>query len=177
MIHSLPDMINAGIDSLKIEGRVKGIYYVATVIRSYRMALDEYYKDPENYKFNEKYLDEIKKASYRDFTTGFFEGKPREDAQVYATSSYIRGYDFLGVVLDYDEESKMATIEQRNRMFVGDEIEVFGPKIEHFNQKIEVMTDDKDNPIDVAPHAQQIIKIKMDNPVSKYFMLRKPQED
>lgn len=177
MIHSLPDMINAGIDSLKIEGRVKGIYYVATVIRSYRMALDEYYKDPENYKFNEKYLDEIKKASYRDFTTGFFEGKPREDAQVYATSSYIRGYDFLGVVLDYDEESKMATIEQRNRMFVGDEIEVFGPKIEHFNQKIEVMTDDKDNPIDVAPHAQQIIKIKMDNPVSKYFMLRKPQVD
>lgn len=177
MIHSLPDMINAGIDSLKIEGRVKGIYYVATVIRSYRMALDEYYKDPENYKFNEKYLDEIKKASYRDFTTGFFEGKPREDAQVYATSSYIRGYDFLGVVLDYDEESKMATIEQRNRMFVGDEIEVFGPKIEHFNQKIEVMTDDKDNPIDVAPHAQQIIKIKMDKPVSKYFMLRKPQED
>ena len=177
MIEYIKELIEAGINSFKIEGRVKSAYYVASVVRSYRMAIDEYYKDPENYVYQEKWLNEIKKASYRDFTTGFFEGKPREDAQVYATSSYIRGYDFLGVVLDYDEESKMATIEQRNRMFVGDEIEVFGPKIEHFNQKIEVMTDDKDNPIDVAPHAQQIIKIKMDKPVSKYFMLRKPQED
>ena len=177
MIQNIPEMIEAGINSLKIEGRVKGIYYVATVLRSYRMALDEYYKDPENYKFDEKYLEEIKKASYRDFTTGFFFGKPKDDAQVYATNSYIRGYDFLGMVLDYDEETQMATIEQRNRMFVGDEIEVFGPGKKHFTQKISIMLDEKGNPIEVAPHAQQIIKIKMDRPVSEYFMLRKPQED
>lgn len=177
MIQNIPEMIEAGINSLKIEGRVKGIYYVATVLRSYRMALDEYYKDSENYKFDEKYLEEIKKASYRDFTTGFFFGKPKDDAQVYATNSYIRGYDFLGMVLDYDEETQMATIEQRNRMFVGDEIEVFGPGKKHFTQKISIMLDEKGDPIEVAPHAQQIIKIKMDRPVSEYFMLRKPQED
>lgn len=176
MIQNIPEMIEAGINSLKIEGRVKGIYYVATVLRSYRMALDEYYKDSENYKFDEKYLEEIKKASYRDFTTGFFFGKPKDDAQVYATNSYIRGYDFLGMVLDYDEETQMATIEQRNRMFVGDEIEVFGPGKKHFTQKISIMLDEKGDPIEVAPHAQQIIKIKMDRPVSEYFMLRKPQE-
>lgn len=177
MIQNLPDMINAGINSLKIEGRVKGIYYVATIIRSYRMALDEYYKDPENYSFDETYLDEIKKASYRDFTTGFFYGKPENDAQVYTTSSYIRGYDFLGMVLDYDEETKLATVEQRNRMFVGDEIEVFGPGEKHFTQTINLMLDEKGNEIEVAPHAQQIIKIKMDKPVSKYFMLRKPADE
>ena len=176
MIQNIPEMIEAGINSLKIEGRVKGIYYVATVLRSYRMALDEYYKDSENYKFDEKYLEEIKKASYRDFTTGFFFGKPKDDAQVYATNSYIRGYDFLGMVLDYDEETQMATIEQRNRMFVGDEIEVFGPGKKHFTQKISIMLDEKGDPIEVAPHAQQIIEIKMDRPVSEYFMLRKPQE-
>lgn len=174
MIQNLPDMIDAGIDSLKVEGRVKGIYYVATVLRSYRMALDEYYADPENYEFDEKYLEEIKKASYRDFTTGFFFGKPKDDAQVYTTSSYIRGYDFLGIVLDYDEETGFATVEQRNRMFVGDEIEVFGPKEKHFTQVIEEMYNDKGEAIDVAPHAQMIVRIKMDKPVSEYFMLRKP---
>lgn len=177
MIQNLPDMIDAGINSLKIEGRVKGIYYVATIIRSYRMALDEYYKDPENYSFDETYLNEIKKASYRDFTTGFFYGKPENDAQVYTTSSYIRGYDFLGMVLDYDEETKLATVEQRNRMFVGDEIEVFGPGEKHFTQTINLMLDEKGNEIEVAPHAQQIIKIEMDKPVSKYFMLRKPADE
>ncbi len=81
------------------------------------------------------------------------------------------------MVLDYDEETQMATIEQRNRMFVGDEIEVFGPGEKHFTQKINIMLDEKGNPIEVAPHAQQIIEIKMDRPVSEYFMLRKPQED
>lgn len=177
MIAHLPDMIEAGIDSLKIEGRMKGIYYVATVLRSYRMALDEYYKDPENYKFDEKYLDEIKKASHRDFTTGFFYEQPREDAQVYTSNSYIRGYDFLGIVLDYDEDTGYATIEQRNRMFVGDEIEVFGPRTEHFTQVIKEMYNEEGEAIDVAPHAQMIIKIKMDKPVSEYFMLRKPVEE
>lgn len=177
MIAHLPDMIEAGIDSLKIEGRMKGIYYVATVLRSYRMALDEYYKDPENYKFDEKYLDEIKKASHRDFTTGFFYEQPREDAQVYTSNSYIRGYDFSGIVLDYDEDTGYATIEQRNRMFVGDEIEVFGPRTEHFTQVIKEMYNEEGEAIDVAPHAQMIIKIKMDKPVSEYFMLRKPVEE
>lgn len=177
MIENLPDMLDAGIYSLKVEGRVKSQYYVATVLRSYRMALDAYYADPENYKFNPALLDEIKKASHRDFTTGFFYGKPTTDAQIYANNSYIRGYDFLGMVLDYDPETKLATIEQRNRMFIGDEIEVFGPGVDYFTQKIEYMENDKGEEIEVAPHAQQIIKMKMDQPVEKYFLLRKELED
>ena len=117
MLPHIPDLVEAGINSFKIEGRVKSSYYVATVIRSYRMALDAYYEDPDKYEFKEEWLDEIKKASHRDFTTGFFFGKPTEEAQVYDSSSYIRTYNFVGLVLDYDEESKIATIEQRNRMF------------------------------------------------------------
>ena len=177
MIEYIPDLIKAGINSFKIEGRVKSSFYVATVIRSYRMAIDDYYKDPENYKFNEEYLAEIKKASHRDFTTGFYFGKPTEEAQVYESSTYIRGYDFVGMVLDYDEETKIATVEQRNRMFVGDEIEVFGPKEKYFTQKIEMMWDDKGQEIEVAPHPQQIVKMKMKYPVREYFLMRKSKED
>ncbi len=177
MIDHIPDLVKAGIKSFKIEGRVKSAYYVATVIRAYRMAIDEYYKDPENYVFDEKWMKEIKKASHRDFTKGFYFGKPTDEAQVYNTSSYIRGYDFLGLVLDYDEESQIATIEQRNRMFVGEEIEVFGPGKDFFTQKIEKMWDSEANPIEVAPHAQQIIKIKMDQKVAKMDIIRKEVED
>lgn len=177
MIENLPDMLNAGIYSLKIEGRVKSQYYVATVLRSYRMALDAYYKDPENYKFDSALLDEIKKASHRDFTTGFFYGRPTTDAQIYSNNSYIRGYDFLGMVLDYDEETMMATIEQRNRMFVGDEIEVFGPGVDYFTQKIEYMENHKGEEIDVAPHAKQILKMKMAQPVEQFYLLRKELDE
>lgn len=177
MIEYIPQMIRAGINSFKIEGRVKSLYYVATVIRSYRMAIDQYYEDPDNYKFNENYLNEIKKASHRDFTTGFFFGKPTEEAQVYESSTYIRGYDFLGMILDYDLETKIATVEQRNRMFVGDEIEVFGPGKKHFTQKIRKMWDDHGDEIEVAPHPQQIIKMKMDHPVSKYHLIRKTKRE
>lgn len=173
MIQYIPELINAGINSFKIEGRVKSLYYVATVIRSYRMAIDEYYQDPDNYKFKEEYLDEIKKASHRDFTSGFYFGKPTEEAQVYESSTYIRGYNFLGMILDYDQETKLATVEQRNRMFVGDEIEVFGPAKKHFTQKIEKMWNEDGEEIDVAPHPQQIITMKMDHPVSKYHLIRK----
>ncbi|NLN14725.1 MAG: U32 family peptidase [Tissierellia bacterium] len=173
MIEHIPDLIEAGINSFKIEGRVKSSYYVATVIRSYRMAIDAYYADPENYRFDEQWLEEIKKVSHRDFTTGFFFGKPDSEAQVYETSSYIRGYDFIGMVLDYDEESQIATVEQRNRFYQGDEIEVFGPGVEHFTQKIDKLWDEEGNEIDVAPHPQQIVKMKMDKPVDKYYLIRK----
>lgn len=177
MIEHIPQLVNAGIRSFKIEGRVKSAYYVATVVRSYRMAIDEYFKDPHNYSFKKEWMDEIKKASHRDFTTGFYFGKPTEEDQVYGSSSYIRGYDFVGLVLDYDEKTGLATIEQRNRMFIGDEIEVFGPNKVHFTQRIENMWDEEGNEIDVAPHPQQIIKIKMDRPVEAWDILRKAREE
>lgn len=177
MIKFIPELVKSGIKSFKIEGRVKSSYYVATVIRAYRMAIDEYYKDPENYKMDEDLLKEIRKASHRDFTTGFYLGKPTSDAQVYDTSSYLRGYDFTGLILDYDEKTKIATVEQRNRMFVGDEIEVFGPNKKHFTQVIQQMWDKNMDKIDVAPHPQQEIKILMDYPVQAMDMMRKERED
>lgn len=177
MIEHIPELVKSGIYSFKIEGRVKSSYYVATVIRSYRMAIDSYLQDPDNYVYNEKWLEEIKKVSHRDFTKGFYFEKPTSEAQVYTTSSYIRGYDFVGMVLDYDKETQMATIEQRNRLFKGDEIEIFGPGKDYFTQKIEKMWDEADNEIEVAPHAQQIIKMKVDQEVEKYYLLRKGREE
>lgn len=173
MLEHIPQLINSGITSFKIEGRVKSVYYVATVIRAYRMAIDEYYKDPENYSFDEKWLEELKKVSHRGFTTGFYFGKPDKKAQVYDTSSYIRGYDFVGMILDYDKETAMATIEQRNRMQVGEKIEIFGPSVDFFSQKIETMWDDEGKEIDAAPHPQQIIKMKMKKPVKPFYLIRR----
>ncbi len=177
MIEHIPELINSGIASFKIEGRMKSPYYVATVVRAYRMAIDEYLTDPTNYKFNPKWSEEIKKASHRDHTTGFYFGKPSGNEQLYTSSSYIRTYDFLGVVLDYDSDTGIATVEQRNRIFADDEIEVFGPNKEHFNQLVEKMWDKDDKEIGVAPHAQQIIKIKMDKPVEAWDIIRKPREE
>ncbi|WP_036728485.1 peptidase U32 family protein [Peptoniphilus mikwangii] len=176
MIEHIDDLIESGVVSLKIEGRVKSEYYLATVIRSYRMAIDSYYENPEKYVFDKSLLDEIKKVSHRDFTTGFFYGKANEDSQVYKTNSYIRGYDFVGIVLDYDKNSKIATIEQRNRIFKGEEIEIFGPSVKFFKQKIDYMTDENDIPIEVANKAKQIFKIKVDRDVKKDFMLRRKNE-
>jgi putative protease len=176
MIEHLPQVIGSGIMSLKIEGRVKSSYYVATVIRSYRMALDAYLKDPENYQYNPAWLDEIRKVSHRDFTTGFFFKKPGTEDHVYTHSSYIRGYDFVGMVLDYDKETGLATVEQRNRMFLGDEIEIFGPGKDYFVQKIQDMWDNEGNEIEVAPHPQQIIKIKTDHEVQRFDLIRKGKE-
>lgn len=177
MIEHLPSVIEAGISSLKIEGRVKSSYYVATVVRAYRIALDEYLKDKENYKYKKEWMDEIRKVSHRDFTSGFFFGNPQEEGQIYETSSYLRGYDFVGMVLDYDKDKKLATVEQRNRIFKGDKLEFFGPNKDFFIQEIKEMWDDKDNKIDVAPHAQQIIKIRVDKDVSRYDLIRKERED
>ncbi|WP_432401068.1 peptidase U32 family protein [Wukongibacter sp. M2B1] len=177
MIEHIPELLNCGLYSLKIEGRMKSIYYVANTVRVYRKAIDEYIKDPENYKFNPEWIEELSKVSHRKFTSGFYLNKPNEDDQLYSTSSYIREYDFLGVVLDYDRESGMALVEQRNRMFKGDEIEIIGPDYKGFKQKIEKLLNDKNEEIDVAPHAQQKIKIHMDNPVEKYYILRRKRED
>jgi len=177
MIEYIPELLNCGLYSLKIEGRMKSIYYVANTVRVYRKAIDEYIKDPENYELNAKWIEELSKVSHRKFTSGFYLNKPSEDDQLYSTSSYIREYDFLGIVLDYDKESGMALVEQRNRMFKGDEIEIIGPDYKGFKQEIKKMLNDKDEEIDVAPHAQQKIKIYMDNPVEKYYILRRKRED
>lgn len=177
MIKHIPEVINAGVKSLKIEGRMKSSYYVANIIRSYRMAIDSYLVNPEKFNFDDKWLDEIKKASYRDFTTGFYFNKPTEEDQLYGSSSYIRSYDFVGLILDYDEKTKIATVQQRNRIFDNDTIEIFGPNKDFFVQTINGIWDENNNSIDVAPHAKQIFKIKVDRPVEKLDMIRKAREE
>lgn len=176
MIEHIPDLVKAGISSAKIEGRMKSAFYVATVVGVYRKAIDKYYEDPENYQFDPAWLTELKKVSHRDFTTGFYYGKADNEAQNYETSAYTREYDFIGKVIDFDEETMIATVEQRNKMVIGDDIEVFGPYTDFWEQKLDYLKDEDGNDLESAPHPQQILKIKMANPVSKNFMLRKRKE-
>ena len=172
MIEYIPQLVKSGINSFKIEGRVKNELYVATVIKAYRQAIDAYYADPEGYKFDESLLDELKKVSYREYTTGFFNDRPTGDEQVYGSSTYIQDYTIVGVVKAYDKDTGVATIEQRNRFFKGDEIEVLSPDIPNFAFTVNEMTDGDGNEIDVAPHAQMTVKIKIEHPVGEYTILR-----
>ena len=176
MIEYLPLLIEAGISALKIEGRMKSSYYVATVAKAYRHLIDSYFSEPKEDFGAEKWLDEIKKVSHRYFTTGFFFAKPGGDEQRYNSSAYIKTYDFAGLILDYNASNQMATIEQKNRVFAGDEIEVFGPDGDFFTQKIEKMWDEDGEEIEVAPHAKQIIRIKMTKPVKPWYIIRKFNE-
>ena len=174
MIEYVPELINCGITSFKIEGRMKTAYYVATTVRAYRMAIDAYYEDPENWKFNPIWLEELKKGSHRDYCTGFYFDKPDENAHNYESASYIRNYDFVGIVREYDAENDLYIVEQRNKMYVKDKVEVIGPFKETTFANILEMYDENGNPIESAPHARQIIKQKLDIKVGKDYMLRKP---
>lgn len=172
-IRHIPELVQSGIASLKIEGRVKTSYYVATVVGAYRREIDRYFADPENYVFNEAEYEELCKVSHRPYTTGFYFGKPDENSQVYTSSSYIRDYDLVGIVQSYDAETGIATVSQRNRFFKGDEVEIIQPMNPFFTQTIDNMTDENGNEIDVANHAEQIVHFKSVQPVCEGAMIRK----
>ena len=174
MIEHIPQLIEAGIGSAKIEGRMKSIFYVATIVSAYRRAIDAYYADPENYEFDPQWMAELKKVSHREFTTGFYFDKPTNKDQNYQTSAYTRDYSFVGLVKSYDEATGYAIVEQRNKMSIGEEIEVFGPYTDFYKQTLTEMYDyETGEPVESAPHPQQVLKIKMDKPVKPDFMLRK----
>lgn len=173
MIEHIPELLASGVTSLKIEGRMKSSYYVATVVKAYREALDAYFADPEGYRTDPQWLEDISKASHREFTTGFYLGKPTGKDQIYTSSSYVREYDFVGLVTAYDAETGVATVEQRNRMFVGDEIEVVRPQGPFFTQKIGWMRNAEGESIEVAPHPQMTVTMPMEQPVALYTMLRR----
>ncbi len=172
-IEHIPELINSGITSLKIEGRVKTAFYAATVVGAYRREIDRYFDDPENYKFNPEEMTELRKVSHRPYTTGFYFGRPDSDAQVYETSSYIRDYELTAIVLDYDKETGRITVSQRNRFFEGDEIEIMQPGKSYITITAEDMRDEKGQPITVAPHAQQIVSMKAPEEICVGAMLRK----
>lgn len=174
MIEHIDDLIEAGVDSFKVEGRMKTEYYVCNVIRAYRSAIDDYFEDPEKYRNSfDKYLEMIKKASYRDFTTGFFYDKPTEQDQNYETASYIRDYDYTAMVLDWNKETKTATIMQKNKFLLGEKLEMLTKDGREFEFVVSDLKDEKGNPVEDAPHPEQILTIHMEEPVSKYDMIRK----
>lgn len=169
----LPDVIESGVNSLKIEGRMKSVHYAASVVKAYREAIDSYFADPDGFAVRKEWLEELDKVSHRAYTTGFYYGRPTEKDQIYGTSSYTQTSDFVGLVLDYDAETGFATVEQRNNMKAGQEIEIFQPKLSGYRQILQEMYDDAGEAIEVAPHPQQVVKIRMDKPVEPYAILRR----
>jgi len=177
MIEHISDLIEVGLDSVKIEGRMKTSYYVATVVKAYRQEIDSYIKDPQNYSPNPKNIEEIMKASHRPFTTGFYYGKPTGQDHEYNNSRYIRTYDFIGMVLDYDSEKNMALIEQRNSFKVGETIEIMRPDGDSLEYTIKEMYDEEGQSINIAPHPQQKVYLPMEIPLNRYSMLRRRSKE
>lgn len=176
MIEHIPDMVDAGIDSFKIEGRMKTALYVATVARTYRKAIDDYFESQEKYQDNMPwYLDQISNCTYRQFTTGFFYGKPSEEAQIYDSNTYLREYTYLGIVGDQNEEG-LYQIEQRNKFSVGEEIEVMKPNGENILVTVKAIRDEKGADMESAPHPQQVLFIDLGQPLEKYDILRRKED-
>lgn len=176
MIEHLPEMIDAGIDSLKIEGRMKTALYVATVARAYRRAIDDYKKDPEIYKKNlEWYKSEIGKCTYREFTTGFYFGKPDGDTLIYDSNTYVRNYTYLGTIQDVNEDG-LAMIYQKNKFNVGDKIEVMKPNGENLEVVVKAMKNEKFEDIENCPHPKEVIYVDLGVKLEKLDILRR-QED
>lgn len=172
MLDGIPDLAAAGVSSLKIEGRMKSAYYVATVVSAYRTALDHYLADPDNYQYDPAWFTELCKASHREFTYGFYYNKPSAEDQNYQSSDYIREYSFVGMVKGVEPETGFALVEQRNKFSIGDEIEIFGPGVPFTKEVITEMYNQEGEPVESAPHPQQIIKLKLSTPVKENYILR-----
>ena len=176
MIDKIPDLVNAGVTSFKIEGRMKSMYYVATVVSAYKAAIDDYLANPNYYVYNPKHFKELCKASHREFTHGFYYNKPTDKDQNYITSDYTRDYSFIGLVRTHDETSGLTTVEQRNKFSVGDTVEIFGPRTPYFEETITEMYNEEGEAIESAPHPQQKLKIRFNRIPGEGFIMRKKKE-
>ncbi len=175
MIEHIPELMESGIDSFKIEGRMKTALYVATVARTYRKAIDDYKVSPELYKKNLPwYLDQISNCTYRQFTTGFFFGKPSDEAQIYDNNTYLKEYTYLGIVGEQNEEG-LYRIEQRNKFSVGEEIEIMKPDGENLTVTVKRIVDEDGADMESAPHPKQVLYIDLDHPLEKYDILRRKE--
>ncbi|MEW4284176.1 peptidase U32 family protein [Priestia koreensis] len=173
LIQSIPQMIELGIDSLKVEGRMKSIHYIATVVSVYRKVIDAYCADPDNFVIQKEWLDELDKCANRDTAPAFFEGVPGVQEQMFGNHSKKTTYDFTGLVLDYNEDTQIITLQQRNYFKQGDKVEFFGPEIENFTQVVDKIWDEGGNELDAARHPLQIVRFKVDQPLFPYNMMRK----
>ena len=177
MIEHIPDLIDAGIDSYKIEGRMKTALYVATVARTYRKAIDDYLESPQKYQQNMRwYLEQISNCTYRQFTTGFFYGKPTEETQIYDNNTYEKGYTYLGIVGPKNKEG-LYRIEQRNKFSVGEVIEVMKPNGENIQATVRKMIDEKGQETESCPHPQQVLYVDLGIVLEEYDILRRQEED
>ena len=178
MIEHIPEMIEAGIDSFKIEGRMKTALYVATVARTYRKAIDDYRKDPALYQANlDWYRAEIGKCTYREFTTGFYFGKPGPEAQIYDNSTYVKNYTYLGTVEQVRQDGG-CRIQQKNKFSVGETLEVMKPDGRNLETTVRSITDGEGRPMESAPHPCQTVVLPQLKRVHPPALLRrrKPEE-
>lgn len=175
MIGHIPEMIDAGIDSFKIEGRMKTALYVATVARTYRKAIDDYLENPDKYEANMPwYLDQISNCTYRQFTTGFYFGKPDEEAQIYDNNTYIREYTYLGII--GGERDGLYRIEQRNKFSVGETIEIMKPNGENIQVTVQKILDEEGQEMESAPHSKQVLYVDLEGKAEKFDILRRAEE-
>lgn len=177
MIEHIPEMFDTGVDSYKIEGRMKTALYVATVARTYRKALDDYMEDPELYKKSMPwYLDQISNCTYRQFTTGFFFGKPDEDAQIYDSNTYVKEYTYLGIVGEQNADG-LYRIEQRNKFSVGEVIEVMKPDGQNIEVTVQKILNEEGEAMESAPHPKQVLYIDLGHTLEQYDILRRKEEE
>ncbi len=172
MIEHIPELVDAGVDSCKIEGRMKTALYVATVARTYRKAIDDYFESEEKYRENMPwYLDEISRCTYRQFTTGFYFGKPTDETQIYDANTYVNECTYLGIVGEVNDKG-LARIEQRNKFCKGDVIEIMKPDGRDIETKVlGIFTEDGEE-VDSAPHPKQVLYLNLDKETEQYDILR-----
>lgn len=175
MIEHIPDLFEAGIDSFKIEGRMKTALYVATVARTYRKAIDDYLEDPKVYEKNLPwYREQISRCTYRQFTTGFFYGKPDQESQIYDSNTYIREYTYLGIVGEVKDG--LCVIEQRNKFTVGEQIEIMKPNGENMEVTVRAIYNEDGERMESAPHPKQKLFVDLDIQAEVFDILRRQEE-
>ena len=168
----IPEMIEMGISSFKIEGRMRSIYYIATVVDVYRKIIDQYWNNKDKYEYNTNYERILRNCANRDSVVQFFDGTNDETCQYYNGRQEVSNQDFLGIVLDYDDDNKIATVEQRNYFKKGDIVEFFGPNIDTFEYKIDKIIDENNDIIEIVRHPKQVIRIPIDKKLYKFCMMR-----
>ena len=173
MIEHLPELIEAGVSSLKIEGRNKSEYYVAVVVNAYRQAIDLYWNDPENYKLPKAILDEMFKVAHRRYHTGFFFKEPKTEGLIYDTNNHVREWDVVAIVLDYDKETGIATCRQRNKFVKGETVEVLSPGMVKEGFIVDELYNEDGEAIEGCPHPGMICKVKLPYEVEKHSFIRK----
>lgn len=171
MIKHIPELIETGAVSFKIEGRMKSSFYVAAVVKAYRQAIDSYYKNPSSYVVDNEWLNYLNIVSHRQYTTGFYLDE--KDKQIYNTSSYIRDYDIIGLVKQYDKTTGVAVIEQRNKVFVGDRVQVLSPNLNTFEVTLKDMKNFNGDLISSTPVAQMIYTVQVNQELKANDMLIK----